>query len=68
MKNFSILNSFHGNFNCWYRNQNRLPFWANLLTSLPKLVGGDGYVWKALDNGGVLKLKYSNGSEVEIRN
>jgi hypothetical protein len=28
--------------------------------------GGDGYEWKALEKGGVLKLKYSNGSEVGI--
>jgi len=28
--------------------------------------GGDGYVWKALDKGGVLKLKYSNGADVDI--
>jgi len=26
----------------------------------------DGYVWKALDKGGVLKLKYSNGADVII--
>lgn len=28
--------------------------------------GGNGFVWKALDKGGVLKLKYSNGSEVAL--
>jgi len=28
--------------------------------------GGDGFVWKALEKGGVLKLKYSNGSEVVL--
>jgi hypothetical protein len=27
---------------------------------------GDGYVWKALEKGGVLKLKYSNGANVVI--
>ncbi len=29
-------------------------------------LNGDGYVWKALDKGGVLKLKYTNGNEVNI--
>jgi len=28
--------------------------------------GGDGFDWKALEKGGVLKLKYSNGSEVAL--
>lgn len=28
--------------------------------------GGDGYVWKVLDKGGVLKVKYSNGTDVKI--
>lgn len=28
--------------------------------------GGDGYIWKVLDNGGELKLKYSNGDNVVI--
>jgi len=28
--------------------------------------GGDGYVWKALNKGGVLKLKYSNGNDVVV--
>jgi hypothetical protein len=28
--------------------------------------GGDGYMWKALDKGGVLTMKYSNGADVVI--
>lgn len=28
--------------------------------------GGEGYVWKSLDKGGVLKLNYSGGNEVEV--
>ena len=28
---------------------------------------GDGYVWKALDKGGVLKMKYTYGSEVVLK-
>jgi len=29
-------------------------------------LNGDGYVWNTLDKGGVLKLKYSNGTEVAL--
>jgi len=29
-------------------------------------LNGDGYVWKALDKGGVLKVKYCNGADAVI--
>jgi hypothetical protein len=29
---------------------------------------GDGYVWKALEKGGVLKMRYSGGNNVEVYN
>ncbi|MCY7330427.1 MAG: hypothetical protein LH618_17895 [Saprospiraceae bacterium] len=32
----------------------------------PKEPDGDGYVWKPLEKGGVLKLKYTNGQSVSI--
>lgn len=35
----------------------------NQLTQLD----GDGYIWKALDKGGVIKLKYTNGTDVNIK-
>lgn len=34
--------------------------------SQPDKPGGDGYIWKSLSTGGVLKLKYSNGKDAVI--
>jgi hypothetical protein len=36
------------------------------LTQLYKL-DKEGYVWKVLEIGGILELKYSNGSDVVIK-